>query len=621
MTIDEANSPKEKLKLTHDCSWIGSTSSHSLNSRINEDLLAPLQYGRCIYRVLHSIQHLRSKHPSKRILLAKHDLDSAYRRLHWKAKIALLSITIVGSLAYILTRLCFGISSGPSEWCLISELIVDFANILILDPTWSTDSLRTSREGIPSSSSYLNDTSAPFKTKKLMYNIEIDQCHIDGYIDDLITIILDTEDLQKRANHVIPLLLHTFFRPVHNSEPYERTDVLSDTKLKAEGQLEEKKTFLGWIINTRNLRINLPSLKAMMWINEIDTVISQVKVKPKNLESLIGKLNHAAFIIPFTRYFLNRLRFKLELMKKKGPLTLSKSETEDLIFFKDALAKMSTDGAPIESITYSYPDIFCWSDASEFGIGGFDHTGSAWRWLIPPHLQHTVSINVLEFIASISTIMISAQKLPKGIKFLALTDNSSALGWLYKASFHPASKEHHDTIARYFAKFMMNRDHSLFASHIPGPHNEVADALSRRFDLNNDELTNFLLSSYSNKVPQNFKIVQPPNEIISWIASILGMKIANRPSQTKQSRNTKDASRNGKIFAHQRVSKIYPCQASQEAKNRTFCARSQQKSDEMSLENLRKKFCTDQLWKTHSDLFVQSSGLEEKKIRELMKVA
>ena len=58
MTIDEDNNPKEKLRLTHDCSWIGPSSSHSLNSRINEELLAPLQYGRCMYRVLHAIQHL-----------------------------------------------------------------------------------------------------------------------------------------------------------------------------------------------------------------------------------------------------------------------------------------------------------------------------------------------------------------------------------------------------------------------------------------------------------------------------------------------------------------------------------------------------------------------------------
>ena len=203
------------MRLTHDCSWVGSKSNYSLNSRINEELLAPLQYGRCMPRVLHTIQYLRAKHPSKRILLAKHDLDSAYRRLHWHAKLALLCITIVGSLAYILTRLCFGIASGPSEWCLISEMIVDFANVLTRDPTWSTKNLRISQEGIPSDPIYLPDKLELCQTKQILYDINIENCHIDGYIDDMLTIIIDMEDLRERVNHAIPLLIHTFFRPVH----------------------------------------------------------------------------------------------------------------------------------------------------------------------------------------------------------------------------------------------------------------------------------------------------------------------------------------------------------------------------------------------------------------------
>ena len=79
--VDELGNSKEKMRLTHDCSWPG-PSNHSINSRINEELLAPLQYGRCLYRVLHRIQHLRYNNPSKRILMSKHDLDLAYRRLH-----------------------------------------------------------------------------------------------------------------------------------------------------------------------------------------------------------------------------------------------------------------------------------------------------------------------------------------------------------------------------------------------------------------------------------------------------------------------------------------------------------------------------------------------------------
>ena len=57
-TINERAETIQKLKLTHDCSWEG-PSSFSINNRIDETKLAPLQYGRCILRVLHNLQHMR----------------------------------------------------------------------------------------------------------------------------------------------------------------------------------------------------------------------------------------------------------------------------------------------------------------------------------------------------------------------------------------------------------------------------------------------------------------------------------------------------------------------------------------------------------------------------------
>ena len=49
------------------------------------------------------------------------------------------------------------------------------------------------------------------------------------------------------------------------------------------------------------------------------------KVKAKKLEKLDSKLNHAAFIIPLSRYFQNRLRYFYKLTEKFGPQTLSSS--------------------------------------------------------------------------------------------------------------------------------------------------------------------------------------------------------------------------------------------------------------------------------------------------------
>ncbi len=241
-TVNELGETIEKMRLMHDCSW-PDPSQCLVNNRINEELLAPLQYGRCFYRVLHHIQHMRFNNKSTRILMAKHDLDSAYRRLHWHARCALLCITIIANIAYLLTRLCFGISSGPSEWCLISETLVDFASILIKDKTWDPKKLYNPKKEIPILPDY-EDDSIPIKSgKKILFDLPNKDTYIEGYIDNLLSIILDYERLILRAVHAIPLLCYLFFRPVHPSEPIERSDIIGTIKLIAEGGLSEVKTF------------------------------------------------------------------------------------------------------------------------------------------------------------------------------------------------------------------------------------------------------------------------------------------------------------------------------------------------------------------------------------------
>ena len=145
---------------------------------------------------------------------------------------------------------------------------------------------------------------------------------------------------------------------------------------------------------------------------------------------------------------------------------MSSGTREDLELFKDLLSLMSTIGASIPNVTYALPDYFYWSDASSHSLGGFNHEGLAWRWEIPKKWKNVVSINLLEFIVAVVTIMLLLKDKPKDSKILAFADNSSALGWLYKSSFHPASKVNHDKVAREFAMFMMKNEFSLYSEHI-----------------------------------------------------------------------------------------------------------------------------------------------------------
>ena len=57
-------------------------------------------------------------------------------------------------------------------------------------------------------------------------------------------------------------------------------------------------------------------------VKKINLLLLNSKVQAKELESLIVKLNHAAFILPFARYFLSSLRDTDRDMQKKTDIKL-----------------------------------------------------------------------------------------------------------------------------------------------------------------------------------------------------------------------------------------------------------------------------------------------------------
>jgi len=103
-------------------------SSQSLNNRVIEDELTPCRYGFALLRFIHKIAALRSIYPAPRILLSKFDFKSAYRRVHFRAELALQScITTKGlgglDLALVSLRTTFGGSPCPSIFSEISETV------------------------------------------------------------------------------------------------------------------------------------------------------------------------------------------------------------------------------------------------------------------------------------------------------------------------------------------------------------------------------------------------------------------------------------------------------------------------------------------------------------------
>jgi hypothetical protein len=102
----------------------------------------------------------------------------------------------------------------------------------------------------------------------------------------------------------------------------------------------------------------------------------------------------------------------------------------------------SAKGISINNIVLHRPTIFYRSDASQFGIGGYNIISSfAWRFEIPINLRLRTSLNSLEFLACVITIWIDIIKNLITLEdcILSQTDSTSASGWLQKSNFAEAN--------------------------------------------------------------------------------------------------------------------------------------------------------------------------------------
>ena len=134
---------------------------------------------------------------------------------------------------------------------------------------------------------------------------------------------------------------------------------------------------------------------------------------------------------------------------------------------------------------------------------------------------------------------------------LALGDNTSAVGWLHNSSRLDTKRTSHTThllVARHVASLVLEANCCLASQHIQDKLNTVADLLSfagsrtragaKRHSIAFDDPPNDILTQrfhlhYSEQIPENFKISQLPNAILSWVLSVLQIAASSLTAESK----------------------------------------------------------------------------------------
>jgi hypothetical protein len=348
---------------------------------------------------------------------------------------------------------------------------------------------------------------------------------VDIYIDDSIGITPNLPNVTHRVSRAIPLAIRTLARPLDSSDIIPRNDIISLKKFKAEGRLEEQKTVLGWIINTRSLKISLPTHKHSKWRGEIEKLTNLPLVTAKQLEAILGSLNHVACLYNPMRHFLGRIYQALyRANSTKGRTKLKEKEIQDfhtLVSFLDSASK----GISMNILTFRKPTHIYRSDSSEFGLGGYNIiSGIAWRFELPVDCRLRTSINSLEFLACIINIWVDSfhNTLEPESCLLSQTDSTSASGWLRKSNFADREDEIIQlTAARKLAELLIQSESCLYSQWFPGDKNSISDSLSRDFHIPPSNLSVLLQSYYPDQAPFGLTILPLPPNIASWLTCLL----------------------------------------------------------------------------------------------------
>jgi hypothetical protein len=363
-------------------------------------------------------------------------------------------------------RLLFGASPNPSIWSDLSKILCDICNQVSRCSLWNathSPALESPHQKLyVRPPIYLSPDLPMAKARAMSVQVGSDDCpYTEVYLDNFISCFLDTDASIWAGSRINLLILYLFGRPILQNEPTTRDDLLAFDKTLAEGTPEESKVVLGWIINTRLLRLSLPCDKRDAWTADIRRLLSLSKISYDDIKTTIGRLNHAAHVIPTARAFLCQLRrLELHVQRSGKPATADESQIGELQQWCYFLQRASK-GISINLLTYRAPNLFLRADACEHGLGGLSvNSGVAWRFQIPTALRGNISLNLLEYLASAVTIVLVARhnQIQPEDCVLSQLDSTTADYWLQKggAQFKGPERALHLEVSRWLSSCLLD---------------------------------------------------------------------------------------------------------------------------------------------------------------------
>ena len=363
---------------------------------------------------------------------------------------------------------------------------------------------------------------------------------LEVFVDDFIA---GTNNL---SNENLRLISRAMLHGIHSVFPPPKVtghsggDPVSIKKIeKGEGKWEFAKEILGWMINGLDYTIQLPAAKCSKLEKQLTKTAKMKNIKLKDMEKLVGKLQHASLAMPGGWGLFSPLTMAMKGKPKRIKITPIVRQT--LLDWRIILRQISKNPTHVLQLVDGYPDYIGYSDACKLGAGGVwfgvdeDIGYHVWRMEFPKDIQDDlctgdnpdgkITMNDLE-LAGVIIEWLVLEHLVKDLRFKHVgmnCDNSVAVTWANK---YRTSKS---IAAARLLRLLCLRMHIRQSSPslvigVKGDDNGMADVASRSFKKGHAFHSHASLTDYFNHsfpLPQNrsWQEFHLPSELCSRVIS------------------------------------------------------------------------------------------------------
>jgi hypothetical protein len=499
----------EKYRMVKDYSQRSTRELHerSINENTNRSDDPEPTFGGTQLRILRKAFQMRREWPGKYIVAIKNDEEAAFMRVHMHLDhCAPFSFRIGTDLIGIPLRLGMGWNRSPAIQSCVASTIARLVSKTGANEVTETDlnfavgyepkttDTRTIVE-VPTDETTQPDPMNPFDPWGGM--------PVEDYIDDLWGMTFtEPASLMRMYAAALNVGVHRIFRRQAEGERAYRPEVISQKKLAQEGWFDTVRTSLGIEVDLTRAEVSVPPKKAKDLLQLLSSFGGETG-SFDDMESLVGKLNHAALGVWAGPYFLRRLYDALQGLGIEGPganrIRLDEAVMEELDFWRGALQEQVP--VPLSSFVHRKATWRGASDACGTGMGGY------WRiegkygvrdycWSVPfskelssqfisaSTLDGTFTVNTAELLAvvlnfEVLVAVLSAEGREADIAGscpLSMCDNMSSCAWLEKKS---SRGEKESLLMREFGEFVRLWKLNPVTHWCKGEDNTFADFMSR----------------------------------------------------------------------------------------------------------------------------------------------